>query len=410
MNIEKWIKENAESLSGKTIAITGSTGGLGRHIANYVASLGGNLLLLDRNIGRSREHAQQLCSDYQGITTKSIQVDMVDISSVKSMCEKIKDEKIDFLILNAGAYSLPREKATTGYDQVFQINFLSPYYIVRKLLPNLRANKTKVVVVGSISHKFSKIDENDVDFSKVKAPRKVYGNAKRFLMFSLQELLKNEKDVSFVIAHPGISPTNITSQYSKFISAIIKIPMKIMFTSPKKASLNIIKGVFSESLPFSWIGPRVFNIWGKPKMQKIKSCNQEESQKIFEIAENIYEKINAGENPCNHVLGLKPEYFELVKNGIKLFEGRINDEKRRLINVGDFVIIKKDPERVESFKVKVVDKLCFKSFKSMAQSIDCRDLGLAGLDADQIEQVYRKFYSEEEENRFGVVALKLEVV
>ena len=82
MKIEKWIKENAESLKGKTIAISGSTGGLGRQICKYVASLGGNLLLLDRNEKRSKSHKEELCFNFPGISIKTIKVDMDDVSNI----------------------------------------------------------------------------------------------------------------------------------------------------------------------------------------------------------------------------------------------------------------------------------------------------------------------------------------
>jgi len=291
MNINKWLEKNALSLKGKKVAVTGSTGGLGQYVCSYVASLGGDLILLNRNQKKTEKQISELKSQFD-VDVKFVQVDMVNIDSVDKMCDILKEDKIDYLILNAGAYSLPREKASTGYDQVYQINFVSPYYIVKKLLPVLRQNQGKVVVVGSIAHKYSSINENDIDFSLEKAPRKVYGNAKRFLMYSLFELLKDEKDVSFTIAHPGITPTNITANYSKFIGKISSFSMKIMFTSPKKASLNIIKAMFTSCPIYSWIGPRVSDIWGKPKLKELKTCDQNEREKIFEIAEKVYNQVN----------------------------------------------------------------------------------------------------------------------
>ena len=291
MKIQKWLDNNTESLKGKTVAITGSTGGLGRSIASFVASLGGNLILLDRNEKRSTEHAKELFEKFN-VFVKTINVDMVDISSVKAMCGKLSQEKVDVLILNAGAYNLPRAKASTGFDQTFQINFLSPYYIVRKMLDVLERNNSKVVVVGSIAHKGAKIKGNDVDFSSVKSKTRVYGNAKRFLMFSLFELLKNNQRVKLAIAHPGITATNITTNYSKFVQMIVKYPMRIVFTSPKKASLNVLKGIFEDCPYKTWIGPRIFDIWGKPKLKPLKTCLKEESAKIFEISEELFKKID----------------------------------------------------------------------------------------------------------------------
>lgn len=410
MKTTKWLKEYAHSLKGKWIALTGSTGGLGRQICRHIAGLGGNLLLLDRNQKRSTEHAEKLRNDF-GIDVLSMQVDMQDMSSVKAICEKLKLKQIDYLILNAGAYSLPREKSSEGWDNVFQINFVSPYYIVKELLPSLeKKDMAKVIVVGSIAHKYSCIDETDIDFSSVKAPRKVYGNAKRFLMFSLIELLTGNENISLSIAHPGITPTNITSHYPKLIRSLVKYPMKIVFTSPEKASLNIIKGIFADLPADKWVGPKICNIWGKPQIKKLNSCDKIESRKIFEIAEKIYSDIKGKEKMKEHELGLRPEFYDLMQKGIKIYEGRLNDDKRKLIEVGDIIIIKKDPEREESFRVMVVDKLYYENFRSMAENLPSSQLGFEGKTASEIEEVYRQFYSCQQETQNGVVAIKVELI
>ena len=49
MNIQKWITQNTTSLKGKTIAITGSTGGISKHLTKSLANLGANLILINRN-------------------------------------------------------------------------------------------------------------------------------------------------------------------------------------------------------------------------------------------------------------------------------------------------------------------------------------------------------------------------
>ena len=146
------------------------------------------------------------------------------------------------------------------------------------------------MAVSSIAHNYSKIDVNDIDFSNCKAASKVYGNAKRFLTFSLYSLFNNDKTLSIV--HPGITLTNITAHYPKLIFAVIKHPMKIIFMSPKKAALCIIYGVFNGCHNREWIGPRVFNIWGIPKKQTLNTCTKDEAKQICEISEKIYNDIN----------------------------------------------------------------------------------------------------------------------
>lgn len=137
MSIEKWLKNNTVSLSGKTIAVTGSTGGLGIELCRYLARIGANLILVDRNFKRSEAFANSLRKDF-GATVSLITADLEDFSSVKTATELLKTKTIDIFIHNAGAYSIPRKKCSTGYDNVFQINFVSPYYIVKELLPCLR--------------------------------------------------------------------------------------------------------------------------------------------------------------------------------------------------------------------------------------------------------------------------------
>ena len=242
MKYINWIKKNTQSLNGKTVAISGATGGIGREVCNYLAYLGANLICLDRNVEKSNKLIAELKTKYLNLTAKHITVDLENFDRVVEVTAQLKQMDIDYLILNAGAYKIPRQKCTTGYDNVFQINFISPYYIANKLMPQIKSRGGGVVAVSSIAHNYSKIDVNDIDFSTRTASSKVYGNAKRFLMFSLFGLFDNNETLSIV--HPGITFTNITNHYPKLIFALIKHPMKIIFINRQKAALNVILGLF----------------------------------------------------------------------------------------------------------------------------------------------------------------------
>jgi NAD(P)-dependent dehydrogenase (short-subunit alcohol dehydrogenase family) len=274
-------------LTNKTVAITGSTGGIGRELCAHVAVLGASeLILLDRNAERSRALAEDLSERFPALSIRRITVDMEDIEAVRRAADELLASPPDYLILNAGAYSIPRHKCSTGYDNVFQINFLSPYFLARKLLPAIAERGGRIVAVGSIAHNYSKSDPSDVDFSTRTKASKVYGNAKRYLMYSLWGL--DEHQSSIAIAHPGITFTNITAHYPKLIFAVIKHPMKVIFMKPKKASLSIIEALFCDCANNEWIGPRFFNVWGKPKKQTVKSASPDETREICATAEKLY--------------------------------------------------------------------------------------------------------------------------
>ncbi|MBR7132058.1 MAG: SDR family NAD(P)-dependent oxidoreductase [Clostridia bacterium] len=286
MKTSDWIKQNTASLKGKSVAVSGATGGIGCKLCRLLAALGARLILLDRNPEKSRALGESLQKSFPHTEISYITLDLEDISSVKTATEALLKAVPDVLILNAGAYHIPRRRCETGLDNVFQINFASPYYIVRRLKPSIRERGGRVVAVGSIAHNYSKTDSGDIDFSTRVRSSLVYGNAKRFLMFSLYRLFANEKGLAVV--HPGITLTNITAHYPKLIFAIIKHPMKVLFMKPERAALNILYGVFRDTPENYWIGPRIFGIWGSPKYQRLNTCSSDEAERIFRNAEKIY--------------------------------------------------------------------------------------------------------------------------
>ena len=297
MRVEAWLSKNTHSLSGRTVAITGSTGGIGRELCRYLLSLGASLILLDRNRGRSDEWRRELEAQFPTARMEQIPLDLADFSSVRAACERLEQLPLDVLIHNAGAYSIPRCRCDTGYDNVFQINFASPYYMTRRLLPHLRRRPgARVVVVGSIAHRYSKTDGADVDFSTRRRAALVYGNAKRYLMFALPPLFEGERDVTLSVAHPGITFTNITAHYPKAVFALIKHPMKVIFPPPRQACLSILHGVFEPTPSGYWSGPCLADVWGRPALRPLRSCTNKEKREIAVRAEHVWHRLNGCRN------------------------------------------------------------------------------------------------------------------
>lgn len=267
------------------MAISGSTGGLGRELCFFLASLSASLVLIDRNRSRSEALRAELAREYPDLQARAYYVDLEDISAVRELALKLANEDIDYLILNAGAYKIPRSKGENGYENVFNINFVSPYIMATSLLPSIKARGGKVVAVGSIAHNYSKIDVNDIDFATRRAPSKIYGNAKRYLMFSLFGLDEYRDHLS--VAHPGIAVTNITSHYPRALYAVMKPFMKLIFMPPKKACLSILYALFTDTRKNEWIGPKFFDVWGLPKKKTLKTCSEEEAEQICKTAKEI---------------------------------------------------------------------------------------------------------------------------
>lgn len=289
MSISAWLQKNTERLDGKTVAVTGSTGGLGLVLSEHLVRLGASLVLLDRSKGRSEANRERLLSLVPTASITCLTLDLAEIENVKAVTRTLLSSPPDIFIHNAGAYSIPRKICATGYDNVYQINFVSPYYMIRTLLPAMRARNGHVMVVGSIAHRYSRIDENDIDFHTRSAASRVYGNAKRYLMFSLYALFKDEREVTLAVTHPGITATNITAHYPKAIYALIKYPMRVIFMRPRRAVLSLLAGVFQETKENEWLGPRFFDVWGMPKRSRLHSVKETEAKRISTLSDAVYD-------------------------------------------------------------------------------------------------------------------------
>ena len=127
MNVEKWIKNNCKSLKNKKIVISGATGGLGRQIVFILASLEADLVFLGKDYGKTDILKEEILSKYPNVNIDIIDVDLSSMQSVKKCVNELKKlDKIDVLIHNAGIYNVPLIKTDAGYNNVFQVNFVSP--------------------------------------------------------------------------------------------------------------------------------------------------------------------------------------------------------------------------------------------------------------------------------------------
>jgi len=89
------------------------------------------------------------------------------------------------------------------------------------------------------------------------------------------------------LVHPGVVPTELFEKsHGKFFMTFIFPIMKVLFHSPKKASLTIIYAMEANTENTEWIGPRgLFEAWGTPKKLKMK-------RSVLKNNEEVYTKIN----------------------------------------------------------------------------------------------------------------------
>lgn len=111
-----------------------------------------------------------------------------------------------------------------------------------------------------------------------------------------------------------------------------------------------------------------------------------------------------------HEMHLSDEPFEWIKEGKKVIEVRLFDEKRRKIEIGDIIVFKRLENERETIKVRVKGLLRFRRFRDLFELLPKHLFGHEGLSTEeQIERI-RKYYSEEEEKKYGVLGIWFEII
>ncbi|OGH91379.1 MAG: hypothetical protein A2534_03840 [Candidatus Magasanikbacteria bacterium RIFOXYD2_FULL_39_9] len=100
-------------------------------------------------------------------------------------------------------------------------------------------------------------------------------------------------------------------------------------------------------------------------------------------------------------INVQEPYFSSILSGKKTVEGRLNKGKFLDIQVGDILKINNEVE------YKVVEKNSYKNFREM---IEAEGLSNVIPDKKTVEEavaVYYKFYTKEDELKYGVVGVKI---
>lgn len=108
-------------------------------------------------------------------------------------------------------------------------------------------------------------------------------------------------------------------------------------------------------------------------------------------------------------LRLNQKPFESIKNGTKTIEMRLLDEKRKQYQVGDILIFKKRPEETEIIKTRIIKLHKVNSFKDLYEKFDKVKLGYKENEIANHEDM-KEFYSLEEQEKYGVVGIEIELI
>jgi NAD(P)-dependent dehydrogenase (short-subunit alcohol dehydrogenase family) len=146
------------AVSDTTVLITGATDGLGRGVAEGLASLGATVHIHGRDAERLAVTEREIREATGSDRLHTHLADLASLEQVRALADEVdRDvEELHVLINNAGIGSgMPagreRSESDDGYELRFAVNYLAGFLLTLRLLPLLRRSApARVVIVASL--------------------------------------------------------------------------------------------------------------------------------------------------------------------------------------------------------------------------------------------------------------------
>mmetsp|Transcript_16460 Transcript_16460/g.28647 ORF Transcript_16460/g.28647 Transcript_16460/m.28647 type:complete len:382 (-) Transcript_16460:238-1383(-) len=138
------------SLAGKLALVTGGSSGIGLAVALAMAKRGATVVVAAHHEEKAAEAAALVRRLAGRGEVHSMAVELSSLASVRAFAEAFlgRFSSLDYLVLNAGIIN-GRGKTEDGYDEMFQVNFLSHALLTELLIEPLRSSRGLIVSTSS---------------------------------------------------------------------------------------------------------------------------------------------------------------------------------------------------------------------------------------------------------------------
>ncbi len=197
----------------RTVVVTGASAGLGYFAAEQLAAAGHRVVLATRDRSRAAAAERSIRRHVDGADLAHVHLDLADLDSVRAAADELahlQPDGVDAVVNNAGVVGASTMQRTAqGTELQVGTNHLGHFAWTALTLPLLERRAGRVVHLGSIAHRWARLDPTDPLGARHYSSYRQYGRSKLAVMlfgFELAERLADAgSSVASVVAHPGFS-------------------------------------------------------------------------------------------------------------------------------------------------------------------------------------------------------------
>ena len=212
------------------VLVTGATDGLGRGVADRLASEGATVLIHGRDPERLAAAAAEIERATGNARIRTYLADLASLAQVRSLADEVEhsNDELHVLVNNAGIGSgrpelTTRQESADGIELRFAVNYLAGFALTLRLLPLLRASApARIVNVASLGQ--APLDFDDPMLEREYDGKRAYSQSKLAQISFGVELADRLEGTGVTVnsLHPAtFMPTKmVIEQYGRSIDSL----------------------------------------------------------------------------------------------------------------------------------------------------------------------------------------------
>jgi NAD(P)-dependent dehydrogenase (short-subunit alcohol dehydrogenase family) len=275
-------------MAGRTVLVTGATGGIGRATALGLAAMGAHLAITGRDRGSTQGAAGELRAAGGG----QVEVFVADLSS-QSQVRRLAEEalqrlsRIDVLVNNVGGHWNTRHVTADGLERTFALNHLAPFLLTNLLLDRLQQSApARVVTVSSNAHAQGRIDFDDLQGERSYSGARAYSQSKLANVLFTYELARRlpATSVTANALHPGVTRTSFGAEDPGGVQRLLVPLMRPFMKAPAQGAATSIHLASAPDL--EQVTGRYFAN-SKPKRSSKRSYDEAAAARLWRVSADL---------------------------------------------------------------------------------------------------------------------------